>query len=392
MMIFACESEQFSNALSMICAVLPKKATIAAFTQALLSAKDGKISLSGTDTESMIRVDLSGFVTPMGDFEFLLSAHDLLDYVKLLEGVIKFELINGFFRVSMKGSSQSFPIFPASDFPDSHIWKIRTECEELPAGSLLQAIESASRFVSKDANQGADFSGVYLEADGQELLITGLDRTSILCVRSNFEDGIGKIRNTMLCPDSIKSLVKMKFDHTDLISLKFPAEHLHAELLVFEQGPIWVAYRTIEAKTSYARELIRTQEFLGEVEFDVLEMGRSLARLATCNKGEENKRLSCSVFFKPDDTQLEMQTSSFVSKKTAFDSCKIGALTPEIGLPSFCVDLKRFQDLVSVSVGEMAVLRFPARNLVSIVSHKLGEGFGSIYSAVVGTMKEGLDK
>lgn len=366
-MIFCCESSFFTKSLAMVCSVVPKKSTIISFTQAKITSKNGKLKLSGTDTESMVEIDLTELAKPLVDFEFLFSAHDLLDYVKLLEGVVKFELDGGFFRVSVKGSSQSFPIFPASDFADSKCWNVRTECEEVLAGPILQGIESCIKFASKDRPPGADASGVYLEAEKGKLYLTGIDGISALIVEVTEEDEVGDIRQTMLPPYACAALAKIKFDHTKPLNLKFTASHLPANLVIFEQDHIWAAFRSIELNTASIKNKMEKEEFIGWVNVNSSQLSKSLERVSTCTKGEDNKNLLVQLCENLDGKSLTMLASSFVSKKTALDEC--AALDSFGEFPAIVINSKRITDLLSVSEG-VATLKKPKSNCIYVVSEK----------------------
>lgn len=366
-MIFCCESNFFTKCLTMICSVVPRKSTIVSFTQAKITSKDGKLKLSGTDTESMIEIDLSEIAKPMTNFDFLFSAHELLDYVKLLEGVIKFDLNNGFFKASVKGSSQSFPIFPASDFMDSNYWKVRTECEELLAGPLIQGIESCLKFASKERPPGADASGVYLEAENGKVYLTGIDGISALVVEITEEDEVGDIRQTMIPPYACSALLKIKFDHTRPLNFKFPASHLPSNLVVFEQDHIWAAFRSVELNTASIKNKMKKESFIADLEVNSGAIQKSLERVSTCTKNEDNKNLLVSLTSSEEGQNLSMLACSFVSKKTASDCCRAENVNGEF--PFFTVNSKRFFDLCSVADGVIK-LRKPQSNCLYVLHEK----------------------
>lgn len=171
-MKFSCTQENFNHGLQLISSIANKNVTLPILQNVLIKVKEGKITLSATNLEIGVRVDVRGKVEQEG--EFTLPAQLLASYVNLLtHEQVQCQLIGNEFKINageqqsvIKGESAAeFPILP--EIEDSQ----RYEVDKIELQSALQQVVIAA---SIDETR-PEIAGVLFHSNEQNLVLAATD-------------------------------------------------------------------------------------------------------------------------------------------------------------------------------------------------------------------------
>lgn len=171
-MKFSCTQENLNHGLQIIGSIANKNVNLPILQNVLIKAGDGKITLSATNLEIGVRVDVRGKVDQSG--EFTLPAQLFSNYVNLLTNEqVQCELTGNEFKINsgeqhsiIKGESAiEFPILP--EIEDGQ----RYEIEKVSFQTALQQVVIAA---SMDETR-PEIAGVFFHIEDQELILAATD-------------------------------------------------------------------------------------------------------------------------------------------------------------------------------------------------------------------------
>lgn len=171
-MKFSCTQENLNHGLQLIGSIANKNVNLPILQNVLVKAGDGKITLSATNLEIGVRIDVRGKVDTEG--EFTLPAQLFASYVNLLTNEqVQCELTGNEFKINsgeqhsiIKGESAvEFPILP--EIEDSQKYEVD---KVLFQNALQQVVIAASMDETRP-----EIAGVLFHIEDQDLILAATD-------------------------------------------------------------------------------------------------------------------------------------------------------------------------------------------------------------------------
>lgn len=166
-MKFKINREFLLNALSRIQNVVEKKNTMAVLMNVMISAKEDRVELSGTDLQAYLSIKLSAEITETGSITVI--ARNFLEIVREIQTEeILIEVLEND-RLKIKAGNSEFVIhgLDAQEFPTPP--QIKEKTAILPCNYFLEMIQKTSFAMASDETR-TNLAGVYLTAHDENQL------------------------------------------------------------------------------------------------------------------------------------------------------------------------------------------------------------------------------
>ena len=206
--------------LGQVQSVVEKRNTIPILANVVLSAEDGKLSLSATDMDMDIATEVGCSVMSPGTIT--MSAHLLYDIARKLPDGSEVEISvgDGHAMVSAGRSSFRLPILPVEDFPS-------ISSSELPVNFPISAADfrdliDATRFAISTEETRYYLNGIYIhKADSGELCAVATDGHRLALTRQTLPSGASQMPSIILPRKAVGELRKLldDFDGEVLVGL-----------------------------------------------------------------------------------------------------------------------------------------------------------------------------
>ena len=206
--------------LGQVQSVVEKRNTIPILANVVLSAEDGKLSLSATDMDMDIATEVGCSVMSPGTIT--MSAHLLYDIARKLPDGSEVEISvgDGHAMVSAGRSSFRLPILPVEDFP-------AISSSELPVKFPISAADfrdliDSTRFAISTEETRYYLNGIYIhKADSGELCAVATDGHRLALTRQTLPSGAGQMPSIILPRKAVGELRKLldDFDGEVLVGL-----------------------------------------------------------------------------------------------------------------------------------------------------------------------------
>jgi len=206
--------------LGQVQSVVEKRNTIPILANVVLSAEDGKLSLSATDMDMDIATEVGCSVMSPGTIT--ISAHLLYDIARKLPDGSEVEISvgDGHAMVSAGKSSFRLPILPVEDFP-------AISTSELPVNFPISAADfrdliDSTRFAISTEETRYYLNGIYIhKADSGELCAVATDGHRLALTRQTLPSGASQMPSIILPRKAVGELRKLldDFDGEVLVGL-----------------------------------------------------------------------------------------------------------------------------------------------------------------------------
>lgn len=171
-MKFSCTQENFAQALNLIARVASKNTNLPILQNVLLDAKDTGISLSATNLEIGVQVQVRGKVDVPGSFT--VPASLLSNYIALLPAErVDCELIGNELKLQTPDHTSRIKGEPAADFPILPSVE-KTNCLTLDRFVLLEALQQVIVAAAIDESR-PEIAGVYIHTKEKKLVLATTD-------------------------------------------------------------------------------------------------------------------------------------------------------------------------------------------------------------------------
>ncbi len=272
--------EELVSKLSIVSRAVSTRAATQALSGVLLTAADGRVTLSATDLDMGLETAVDAEVSIEGTV--LLPGRLLSELARsLADPVVEIELREAERDVEIRSGSSSFHlrVLPAEDFP-----KLPTPGQEpglaIPAKELADSIELVAKAASRDDMRPV-LTGVFIAAAGSEMTMVATDSYRLAVKRTELGSELGGEIDANIPARALRELSR-------ILSGEGVAEakvHLMANQAVFEAGAITLTTRLIEGQFPNFRQLL-PESYEHDVRLprvDFLDVTRRVSQLAQRN-------------------------------------------------------------------------------------------------------------
>jgi DNA polymerase III subunit beta len=272
--------EELVSKLSIVSRAVSTRAATQALSGLLLSAADGRVTLTATDLDMGLQTTLEADVA--GEGSVLLPGRLLAEVVRSLgDQTVEIETREAEHDVEIRSGSSNFHlrVLPAEDFP-----KLPSPGEEpglrIPAKALESSIDLVAGAASRDDMRPV-LTGVFVTAAGTEMTMVATDSYRLAVKRTELESELGGEIEANVPARALRELGRILSSEG--------AEEAVIWLLpnqaVFEAGAITLTTRLIEGQFPNFRQLL-PESYEHDVRLprpDLLEVTRRVSQLAQRN-------------------------------------------------------------------------------------------------------------
>ncbi len=265
--------------LSIVSRAVSTRAATQALSGVLLTAAEGRVTLSATDLDMGLETTLEAEVTAPGSV--LLPGRLLAEVARsLAAATVEIELREAEHDVEIRSGSSSFHlrVLPAEDFP-----KLPAPGEaplKIPAKELGASIELVARAASRDDMRPV-LTGVFVAAAGREMTMVATDSYRLAVKRTELESELGGEIDANIPARALRELGRILSTE----GVEEATVSLLPNQAVFEAGAIVLTTRLIEGQFPNFRQLL-PESYEHDVRLprsDFLEVARRVSQLAQRN-------------------------------------------------------------------------------------------------------------
>jgi DNA polymerase III subunit beta len=272
--------EDLVSKLSIVSRAVSTRATIQALSGVLLSAAEGRVTLSATDNDMSLETALDAEVSSEGSV--LLPGRLLAEVARSLgDPSVEIETREAEHDVEIRSGSSSFHlrVLPAEDFP-----KLPEPSSEpglkIPAAALGASIDLVARAASRDDMRPV-LTGVLVSGSGSEMTMVATDSYRLAVKRTELESDLGGEIEANIPARALRELGRILSSE----GVEQVAISLLTNQAVFEAGPIVLTTRLIDGQFPNFRQLL-PESYEHDVRLprsDFLEVARRVSQLAQRN-------------------------------------------------------------------------------------------------------------
>jgi DNA polymerase III subunit beta len=266
--------------LSIVSRAVSTRAATQALSGVLLSAADGRVTLSATDLDMGLETTLAAEVAAEGSV--LLPGRLLAEVARsLADPSVEIELRVAEHDVEIRSGSSSFHlrVLPAGDFP-----KLPVAGEQpglkIPAEELGASIELVARAASRDDMRPV-LTGVFVSGSGAEMTMVATDSYRLAVKRTELESELGGEIEANIPARALRELGRILSSE----GVEAATVSLLANQAVFEAGAIVLSTRLIDGQFPNFRQLL-PESYEHDVRLprvDFLDVTRRVSQLAQRN-------------------------------------------------------------------------------------------------------------
>jgi DNA polymerase-3 subunit beta len=272
--------EELVAKLSIVSRAVSTRAATQALSGVLLTASEGKVTLTATDLDMGLETTLAAEIDSEGSV--LLPGRLLAEVARsLADAAVEIELRESEHDVEIRSGSSSFHlrVLPAEDFP-----KLPAPGEEpglkIPAKELGASIDLVARAASRDDMRPV-LTGVFVAASGAEMTMVATDSYRLAVKRTELESELGGEIDANIPARALRELGRILssegVDETTVFLLSSQA--------VFQAGAITLTTRLIDGQFPNFRQLL-PESYEHDVRLpraDFLDVTRRVSQLAQRN-------------------------------------------------------------------------------------------------------------
>ncbi|HEX5610009.1 MAG TPA: DNA polymerase III subunit beta [Solirubrobacterales bacterium] len=272
--------EDLVSKLSIVSRAVSTRAATQALSGVLLTASEGRVTLTATDLDMGLQTELEAEVASEGSV--LLPGRLLAEVARsLADATVEIETRETERDVEIRSGSSSFHlrVLPAEDFPTLPAAGDEPGLK-IPAPALEASIELVARAASRDDMRPV-LTGVFVSASGTEMTMVATDSYRLAVKRTELETALSGEIEANIPARALRELSRIisseAVDETTIWLLPNQA--------VFEAGSITLTTRLIEGQFPNFRQLL-PESYEHDVRLprsDFLEVARRVSQLAQRN-------------------------------------------------------------------------------------------------------------
>jgi DNA polymerase-3 subunit beta len=272
--------EELVSKLSIVSRAVSTRAATQALSGVLLSAADGRVTLTATDLDMGLQTTVDAEVA--GEGSVLLPGRLLAEVARSLpDQAVEIETREAKRDVEIRSGSASFHlrILQAEDFP-----KLPSPGEDgsisIPAAALEASIDLVARAASRDDMRPV-LTGVFVSASGKEMTMVATDSYRLAVKRTELEVELGGEIEANIPARALRELGRILASESAEVAVIW----LLPNQAVFKAGSITLTTRLIEGQFPNFRQLL-PESYEHDVRLprpDLLDVTRRVSQLAQRN-------------------------------------------------------------------------------------------------------------
>ena len=272
--------EELVNKLSTVSRAVSTRAATQALSGVLLSAGDGKVTLTATDLDMGLKTTVEAEVANEGSV--LLPGRLLAEVVRSLgDASVEIETRESERDVEIRSGSSSFHlrVLPVEDFP-----KLPEPADgtglKIPAAALGASIDLVARAASRDDMRPV-LTGVFVSASGREMTMVATDSYRLAVKRTELEAELGGEIEANIPARALRELGRI----LSAEGVEDVAVALQTNQAIFQAGAIVLTTRLIEGQFPNFRQLL-PESYEHDVRLprsEFLDVARRVSQLAQRN-------------------------------------------------------------------------------------------------------------
>jgi DNA polymerase-3 subunit beta len=272
--------EELVSKLSIVSRAVSTRAATQALSGVLLTATQGRVTLTATDLDMGLETTLDADVA--GEGSVLLPGRLLAEVARSLsDPTVEIESREAEHDVEIRSGSSNFHlrVLPAEDFP-----KLPSPGEEsglkIPAKELGASIDLVARAASRDDMRPV-LTGVFVAAGGAEMTMVATDSYRLAVKRTELESELGGEIDANIPARALRELGRILSSE----GVEAATVSLLTNQAVFEAGSITLTTRLIEGQFPNFRQLL-PESYEHDVRLsrsDFLDVTRRVSQLAQRN-------------------------------------------------------------------------------------------------------------
>ena len=272
--------EELVSKLSIVSRAVSTRAATQALSGILLSASEGKLTLTATDLDLGLRTDLEAEIENEGSV--LLPGRLLADIARsLADAKVEIETREAQQDVEIRSGSGSFHlhVLPAPDFPQLPEAGDQPGLK-MPAPALQASIDLVARAASRDDMRPV-LTGVFVTAAGKEMTMVATDSYRLAVKRTELETELGGEIEANIPARALRELSRILSTE----GVEEAGIWLLANQAIFVAGSITLTTRLIEGQFPNFRQLL-PESYEHDVRLprpDFLDVARRVSQLAQRN-------------------------------------------------------------------------------------------------------------
>jgi DNA polymerase-3 subunit beta len=271
--------EELVSKLSIVSRAVSTRAATQALSGVLLSAADGRVTLSATDLDMGLETTLAAEVAAEGSV--LLPGRLLAEVARsLADPTVEIESREAEHDVEIRSGSSSFHlrVLPAEDFPK--LPEAGEQGLKIPAKELGASIDLVARAASRDDMRPV-LTGVFVAAGGSEMTMVATDSYRLAVKRTELESELGGEIDANIPARALKELGRILSSE----GVEEATVSLLTNQAVFQAGAIVLTTRLIDGQFPNFRQLL-PESYEHDVRLprtDFLDVTRRVSQLAQRN-------------------------------------------------------------------------------------------------------------
>jgi DNA polymerase III subunit beta len=272
--------EELVNKLSTVSRAVSTRAATQALSGVLLSAGDGKVTLTATDLDMGLKTTVAAEVASEGSV--LLPGRLLAEVVRSLgDAEVEIETREAERDVEIRSGSSSFHlrVLPAEDFPRLPEPEDGTSLK-IPAPALAASIDLVARAASRDDMRPV-LTGVFVNASGREMTMVATDSYRLAVKRTELETELTGEIEANIPARALRELGRiLSTEGVEEVEVA-----LQTNQAIFQAGAIVLTTRLIEGQFPNFRQLL-PESYEHDVRLprsEFLDVARRVSQLAQRN-------------------------------------------------------------------------------------------------------------
>jgi DNA polymerase-3 subunit beta len=272
--------EELVSKLSTVSRAVSTRAATQALSGVLLSAGDGKVTLTATDLDMGLKTTIDAEVSAEGSV--LLPGRLLAEVARsLADPTVEIESRESERDVEIRSGGSSFHlrVLPAEDFP-----KLPEPAPEgglrIPAAALEETIELVARAASRDDMRPV-LTGVFVTAAGTEMTMVATDSYRLAVKRTELESSLTGEIEANIPARALRELARI----LSAEGVEDVAVDLQTNQAIFQAGSMVLTTRLIEGQFPNFRQLL-PESYEHDVRLprsEFLDVTRRVSQLAQRN-------------------------------------------------------------------------------------------------------------
>lgn len=223
-MRFSTQRETLLKPMQQVVGVVERRQTLPVLAHLLVTVKDGRLSLTGTDLEVEMRATTMVEMKEAG--ETTIPARKWFDLVRALPDGVSVDVEVKGDRVVMHAGRSRYTLatLPAEEFPNNDEIEV-TDKVSLPEGTLRRLMERTSFAM---ANQDVRYylNGLLLDLRGAELRCVATDGHRMAMAQTTLDKPAGSTRQLIIPRKGVMELQGLFENADDLVEIEFSSNHL----------------------------------------------------------------------------------------------------------------------------------------------------------------------